>query len=393
MAEDSDLERTEPASAKRLQTAREEGNIPRSRELSTFAVTMTGVALLMTLGGKIATALMQIMQQIFTFDQTVVHKTEPVLLRFRESFFTIAWQLLPLFGALFIVAALVPLFVGGWNFTLKTVEPKFSKLNPLSGIKRLFSVTSATEALKAILKSMLIGGVATWFIWKERADLVGLISMPLESGIAKMADMMIHTFFVVTGAMLMLVVVDVPFQLWNYHKQLRMTKEEVKQEFKEAEGSPEVKGRIRQMQREAARKRMMQEVPSANVIVTNPTHYAVAIKYKEGMAAPQVVAKGSLKLAARIVDTGKENKVTVMRAPSFARALYFHAELGQDIPAKLYSAAAQVLAYVYQLNVYQTNGGLAPVYPDQLEVPPELDPESKPQQDAAPDKASRQAGS
>ncbi|BBH14367.1 MULTISPECIES: flagellar biosynthesis protein FlhB [Chromobacterium] len=384
MAEDSDLERTEPATAKRLGLAREDGNIPRSRELTTFAITMAGVALLMAQGGHIAANLAQTMRALLTFDQTTVRNVEPALLRFKETIFSALWSLAPLLTGLALVALFVPMLVGGWNLTFKAIEPKFSKLNPLPGIKRMFSVNAATEAVKAILKSVLIGGIATWFIWRERTEIIGLISMPLPTGIAKMTDMIITTFFVVTSAMILLVAIDVPFQLWSYHKKLRMTKEEVKQEYKEAEGSPEVKGRIRQMQREAARKRMMQEIPSANVIVTNPTHYAVAIKYDDGMRAPQVVAKGSLKLAEKIIDTGKEHRVIVMRSPSFARALYFHAELGDDIPAKLYAAAAQVLAYVFQLKSYQDNGGLAPVFPDQLDVPAELDPQSKRQQDATP---------
>ncbi|KJV32737.1 flagellar biosynthesis protein FlhB [Aquitalea magnusonii] len=384
MAEDSDLERTEPASAKRLQTARDDGNVPRSRELSTFAVTMTGVALLMTLGGKLGTAIMVMMKQLLIFDQHTVAQAEPAIIRFKEAMFGMLWQLLPIFGGLAIVAVATPILIGGWNFTLAPLEPKLTKLNPASGIKRIFSLNAATEGLKAILKSMLIGGVAVWIIWRERTDILGLLSMPLEAGILKMTDMLITTFFIVTAAMLMLVVIDVPFQLWNYHKQLRMTKEEIKQEYKEMEGSPEVKGRIRQLQREAARKRMMQEIPKANVIVTNPTHYAVALKYEEGMQAPEIVAMGTLKLAEKIIATGKEHKVTVMRSPSFARALYFHGELGREIPARLYTAAAQILAYVYQLKAYEYNGGLAPVFPDQLDVPADLDPESKRQQDAAP---------
>lgn len=384
MAEDSDLERTEPASAKRLQTARDDGNIPRSRELSTFAITMTGVALLMTLGGKLGSAIMLMMKQLLIFDQHTVAQAEPAIIRFKEALFSMLWQLMPILGGLALVAVATPILIGGWNFTLSPLEPKLTKLNPASGIKRIFSLNSATEGLKAILKSMLIGGVAVWIIWRERTDILGLLTMPLEAGILKMTDMLITTFFTVTAAMLMLVVIDVPFQLWNYHKQLRMTKEEIKQEYKEMEGSPEVKGRIRQLQREAARKRMMAEIPKANVIVTNPTHYAVALKYEEGMQAPQIVAMGTLKLAEKIIETGKDHKVTVMRSPSFARALYFHGELGREIPARLYTAAAQILAYVYQLKAYEYNGGLAPVYPDQLDVPADLDPESKRQQDAAP---------
>ncbi|MBT2869438.1 flagellar biosynthesis protein FlhB [Chromobacterium violaceum] len=387
MAEDSDLERTEPASAKRLSMAREDGNIPRSKELSTFAVTMTGVALLMAMGGQLGHALGEIMRHLFTFDQATVQNTEPALIRFKESLFQALGALAPFFGGLALAALLAPMLVGGWNMTFKALEPNFGKLNPLPGIKRLFSLNAATEGLKAILKSLLIGGIATWYIWRERGEIIGLLAMPLEAGILKMTDLMIRTFFIVTSALILLVALDVPYQLWSYYKKLRMTKEEVKQEYKEAEGSPEVKGRIRQMQREAARKRMMQEVPKANVIVTNPTHFAVALKYDDTMRAPQVVAKGSLILAEKIIDTGKESSVPIMRSPRFARALYFHAELGQDIPAQLYAAAAQVLAYVFQLRQYQSVGGVAPVYPDQLDVPDELDPYSKRPQDSAPEES------
>ncbi|MCD4483230.1 flagellar type III secretion system protein FlhB [Chromobacterium vaccinii] len=387
MAEDSDLERTEPASAKRLSMAREDGNIPRSRELSTFAVTMTGVALLMAMGGQLGHALGEIMRHLLTFDQAAVQHTEPALIRFKESLFQALTALAPFFVGLALAALCAPLMVGGWNMTFKALEPNFGKLNPLPGMKRIISLNAVTEGVKAILKSLLIGGIATWYIWKERGEIIGLLSMPLEAGILKMTDLMIRTFFIVTAALILLVALDVPYQLWSYYKKLRMTKEEVKQEYKEAEGSPEVKGRIRQMQREAARKRMMQEVPKANVIVTNPTHFAVALKYDDTMRAPQVVAKGSLKLAEKIIDTGKDSRVPIMRSPPFARALYFHGELGQDIPAQLYAAAAQVLAYVFQLQQYQSVGGVAPTFPDQLDVPDELDPYSKRPQDSAPEES------
>jgi flagellar biosynthetic protein FlhB len=384
MAEESDLEKTEPASGKRLEQARSSGNIPRSRELSTFAVTMTGIAMLMTQGGKIAGFVMDSARRTLTFDHSILASTDSMLLRFKEVIFGALFQLAPTFGALFLVALFVPMLVGGWNLTAEALQPNFGKFNPIPGIKRMVSLNAATEALKAILKSVLIGGIATMVIWKQRGDILGLGQMELHAGLLKMIDMLIHTFFIVAGAMILLVAIDVPFQLWSYHKKLRMTKEELKQEYKEQEGSPEVKGRIRRMQREAARRRMMQEVPKANVIVTNPTHYAVAIQYTEGMKAPLVLAKGALIMAEKIIDTGREHKVAVMRVPSFARALYFHAEIGEEVPQRLYAAAAQVLAYVYQLRLYEVNGGLAPVYPDQIEVPADLDPQSKAKQDAAP---------
>ncbi|SCK06166.1 flagellar biosynthesis protein FlhB [Vogesella sp. LIG4] len=385
MAEESDQEdRTEAPSPRRLEQARAEGNVPRSRELTTFAITATGLALLMVTGGSIYQFLHKLMIEWFTFNQGKAVDGALILEHFRSSLLGTLQTLAPLLGALFLVALLAPMAIGGWNLSGKGFTPNFGKLNPASGLKRMFSLQAVAEGLKAILKSLLIGGVATWVIWGERGDLVGLVAMPLDRAQIHLVGLMEHTFIMVVGAMLLLVVFDVPYQLWQYQKNLRMTKDELKQEYKEQEGSPEVKGRIRQLQREAARKRMMQEVPKANVIVTNPTHYAVALLYDDKMAAPRLIAKGSLRLAERIIDKGKEHRVTVVRAPSFARALYFNVELNEDIPGKLYTAAAQVLAYVYQLQQYEQAGGVTPVFPEQLQVPPELDPESKRTQHTAP---------
>lgn len=384
MADSDQEDKTEAPSGRRIDQAREEGNVPRSRELSTFAVTATGLGLLMATGEGIYQYLLKVMHDWLSFDAARAKSTDIILEQFRGSLVDALQAMAPLLGGLFLVAALTPLLIGGWNFTTKAIMPNFGKLNPLSGIARLFSIQAASEGLKALLKSLLIGGVATWVIWGERGDLIGLVSMPLDRAQIHLIGLMEHTFQIVVGAMLVLVLLDVPFQLWQYTKNLRMTKEEVKQEYKEQEGSPEVKGRIRQLQREAARRRMMQEIPKANVIITNPTHYAVAIHYEDGMAAPKLIAKGSLKMAEKIIEKGREHKVLVVRAPPFARALYFNVELGEDVPNKLYTAAAQVLAYVHQLKHYEQQGGISPVFPEKLEVPPELDPETKHNQHTAP---------
>ncbi|MBP7580313.1 MAG: flagellar type III secretion system protein FlhB [Vogesella sp.] len=384
MADSDQEDKTEAPSGRRIDQAREEGNVPRSRELSTFTVTATGLALLMATGEGIYQYLLKVMHDWLSFDAARAKSTDIILEQFRGSLVDALQAVAPLLGGLFLVAALTPLLIGGWNFTTKAIMPNFGKLNPLSGIARLFSIQAASEGLKALLKSLLIGGVATWVIWGERGDLIGLVSMPLDRAQIHLIGLMEHTFQIVVGAMLVLVLLDVPFQLWQYTKNLRMTKEEVKQEYKEQEGSPEVKGRIRQLQREAARRRMMQEIPKANVIITNPTHYAVAIHYEDGMAAPKLIAKGSLKMAEKIIEKGREHKVLVVRAPPFARALYFNVELGEDVPNKLYTAAAQVLAYVHQLKHYEQQGGISPVFPEKLEVPPELDPETKHNQHTAP---------
>jgi flagellar biosynthetic protein FlhB len=230
------------------------------------------------------------------------------------------------------------------------------------------------EMFKAVFKAGLIGGVAFWVLWQDVDGIIALASQPLESGLSNLVGLVGFTFMAVSASMLLIVAIDVPYQLWNHAKQLKMTKEEVRQESRETEGDPHVKARIRQLQREAARRRMMSEVPKADVIVTNPTHYSVALRYQEKkMGAPQVVAKGSGLLALRIRELGEENQVPVLEAPSLARALFRHAELGQEIPARLYTAVAEVLAYVYQLRQYRTYGGKQPDVPQSLPVPPELD--------------------
>ncbi|MCG9082535.1 flagellar biosynthesis protein FlhB [Laribacter hongkongensis] len=377
MAEDSDLERTEEATPRRREQAREEGQVPRSRELATFTVTMTGVAMLAAYGGVLYQQLKELFARTLTFTRATLDAEDAAQLALRGGLTDGLVSILPILGVLFVLALVTPALIGGWNLSWKAVEPKFSKINPLSGIKRIFSVQGAIEGAKAILKSLLIGGVATWVIWNERAELVSLTRLSLDQALARAVDLTLHTLLIVAGAMVLLVLIDVPFQLWQYSKNLRMTKEDVKKEMKESEGSPEVKGRIRQLQREAARRRMMSDVPNASVVITNPTHYAVALRYEDGMAAPKVIAKGSMKVAERIIELARENRVTILRAPPFARALYFNAEIGDDIPAALYSAAAQVLAYVFQLRAYEKHGGIAPVYPDKLPVPPDLDPQTR----------------
>jgi flagellar biosynthetic protein FlhB len=382
MAEDTESDdRSEEPSEQKLQQAREDGQLPRSKELATFAVTMAGLVLIIVTWDALVQSFTEMLRLTFTFDRKSLESEALLHELFIKTLIDMLVALIPIMAGLVLAATAPTILVGGWNFTLKPLEPKFSKLNPMPGIVRMFSLSALMEAGKAILKSGLIGGVAMWVIWNERTDLLHLIDLPVDKSMTALGELTKHTFIIVVSAMIVLVVVDVPFQLWNFKKKLRMTKEEVKQEHKNSEGSPEVKGRIRQLQREAARRRMMEDIPKANVVVTNPTHYAVALQYEEGMSAPKVLAKGKLRVAARIMDAAKEHKITIMRAPPFARALYQHAEIGQEIPTALYTAAAQVLAYVFQLKHYKEHGGITPIFPDKLPVPPELDPDTQSQQD------------
>ena len=374
MAEDSDLERTEEATSRRISEARAKGNIPRSRELNTFAIMMTGGAALVMLGPGLANGLQDIFRRWLTFDH--VSLSDPGLLwsGFVETVFSSLMLFMPLAAVLVIAALAAPVVIGGWLFSAEVLQVDFGRLNPVSGIARLFSVTGLIELVKAVLKTVVIGFVAYWVLWRKRPEILSLAAEPITGSIPHVADMLVWTFVLITAAMLLVVAIDVPFQLWHYYHKLRMTKEEVRQEHKESEGDPQIKSRIRSMQRQMARNRMMSAVPKADVIVTNPTRYAVALEYREGkMRAPRVVAKGSYLLAQRIRELGEENHVPILRSPPLARALYKHAELDQEIPAALFAAVAEVLAYVYQLRSYNGGTGEMPQMPERIEVPEGMD--------------------
>jgi flagellar biosynthetic protein FlhB len=378
MAEqDSDLEKTESPSQRRLDQAREEGQVARSRELSTFAVVMAGGAGIWLMGSALAHQLIAVVREALTLDTGLAFHTELLVPRLHELSEATLLAFLPLLGLLLIVAMFSPLLLNGWLFTFKPLQPNFNKLNPLTGIGRMFSVNSLMELAKAIAKSIVVGGIGAWVIWHNKQAVLELVREPIALAIPHLGSLVWGSFAAIMGGMLLIVVVDVPFQLWEHNKKLKMTKEEVRQEAKETEGDPQVKARIRSMQREMARRRMMAEIPTADVVVTNPTHYSVALKYSDNkMRAPVVVAKGSHLMAARIKEIAKEHNVPILEAPPLARALHKHCDLGQAIPEALYTAVAEVLAYVYQLRRYKQVGGQYPQEPHELPVPKELDPES-----------------
>lgn len=374
MAEDSDLERTEPASPRRLEEAREKGNVPRSRELSTFAVLMVAAAALLMTGPQLTQGLSDLMRRTLVFDRQALDRPDFIWNSLIQAILDMLLLFFPLLLMLLLVVLAVPVLMGGWLFSIEALQPDFSRSNPLKGIGRLFSVNSLAELGKAIAKSLVIGLVGIWVILHYRDEMLGLGAEPMASGILHLGSMIGLAFVYITAAMVLIVALDVPFQLWDYYRKLRMTKEEVRQESKESEGDPQLKARIRAVQREAARRRMMAEVPKADVIVTNPTHYAVALRYDQAaMRAPRVVAKGSYLLAERIRELGAEHNVPVLRAPPLARALYRHAELDQEIPSALFAAVAEVLAYVYQLRSYNAEGGAMPEPPGDLPVPEGMD--------------------
>mgnify|MGYP004715384347 CR=1 FL=1 len=310
------------------------------------------------------------------YDSPKLHRVVgPAIHMLRSTpFITLMVALLPLITGVVIMAILGPLMLGGLVFSGKSLQFKFSKLNPLSGIKRLFSAQVVAELVKAVMKALLMGSVAGLYLWHKWPDVMRLMTEAPVTAMASALNIAGMCCILVVLSIIPMVGFDVFFQIYSHIKKLRMSRQDIRDEFKQQEGDPHVKGRIRQLQRDAARRRMMADVPKADVIVTNPTHYAVALQYDENkMSAPKVVAKGSGLIALRIREIGTENKIPMLEAPPLARALYRHAEIGQQIPGQLYAAVAEVLAWVWQLKRWRLTGGQRPVKPANLPVPEALD--------------------
>jgi len=376
MAEASNAEKTEPASQRRLDQARKEGDIPRSREIGTFTVLMTAGAGLWMMGDGLITKLSSVLEHGLSLDREQIYNPAVLIERVTADFAAVLMACLPLAGAIILVMLASPMLIGGWNFSAKSFMPKFGKLNPINGLGNMVSTHALVELLKAVAKTLLVGAVAWYVVVSQKDAVIGLVAEPLGTAAPHLASILAKAFLTMVGSLGAIAILDGPYQLWHYSNKLKMTRQEVIQESKESDGNPQIKGKIRQLQREMASKRMMSNVPTADVVVTNPTHFAVALKYGEGQrGAPRVVAKGTDEVAARIREIAKENKVALLEAPALARALYKHTDIDDEIPEALYSAVAEVLAYVYQLRAFSK--GTTDQYPDRpkkLPVPPELDP-------------------
>ncbi|WP_180978124.1 MULTISPECIES: flagellar biosynthesis protein FlhB [Burkholderia] len=374
MAEDSDLDRTEAATPKRREKARDEGQVARSRELASFALLSAGFYGAWLLAAPIGAHLCTMLAAAFSFDRARAFDTSRMLADAGRAGAEGLYALAPVLALTGIAALAAPLALGGWLISTKTFEPKLERLNPLAGLGRIFSMRGLIQLGMAIAKTLVVGVIGGVAIWRAKDDLLGLVSQPLVQALADALHLVAVCCGMTVAGMLVVAGLDVPYQLWQHDKKLRMTKEEVKREHRENEGDPHVKGRIRQQQRALARRRMMANVPTADVVVTNPTHFAVALKYTDGeMRAPKVVAKGVNLVAARIRELAAEHRVPLLEAPPLARALYHHVELEREIPGALYAAVAEVLAWVYQLKRFHAQGGEAPAMPVDLDVPAELD--------------------
>lgn len=351
MAEEAQQDRTEQATPKRREDARRKGDVPRSRELTMTGVMLSGASAMLLLaqpiGGKLASAF----KSGFSIERSLLMDERylvPALAKVGSEIFQ---SLVPLAIILLCAVFFSAAVIGGWSFSLKAAAFKSERLNPLKGIKRVFGANGLNELVKAIAKFALVAAIAVSWLWYCSEDLLSLGREPIGQAIRDSLRLCGISLLVVSLGLIVIAAFDVPFQLWQYEKKLRMTRQQVKDEFKETEGRPEVKARIRALQQQAATRRMMEDLPTADVVITNPTHFAVALKYDEtNMAAPKVIAKGKDLIAKRIREVALEHDVPLFSAPPLARVLFRTAEIGDEIPARLYTAVAQILAYIFQLN-------------------------------------------
>ena len=365
--EDEGEDKTEEPTQKRLDDARKEGQVPRSRELGGAAMLGICVLILFATGGHLTATAGAWLDRALSLPREQVLRGDPVA-HVGELLFGLFWPALPLMLAGALAGALAPLVLGGFNFSTKALAPKFSKLDPIAGIKRVFGTEGLMETGKSVLRVTLILLVGVAVLNAQLPELISLVNEPLPRAAAHGGRMALTLLAALTGALIFVAIIDAPLQLWNHRRQLKMTRKQLMDEFKESEGSPELKARVRRVQQEIANRRMMEAVPTADAILVNPTHYAVAIVYDgQKMRAPKVVAKGVDLIALTLRELGEKHKVPIVEAPPLARALYRECELDQEIPVRLYAAVAQVLGFVYQLKHWRRHGGTPP-RPPKIEV-------------------------
>lgn len=365
-------EKTEEPTPKRLDDARKKGQIARSRDFNTMIIIALAAVGLIILGKSMVIDIGDLMAKYFQPDRADIFDPHGTLRWFYAAILDGVWIIVPFLALMLVAAIFAPILIGGWAFSWEAVTPKLNKLDPVKGIKRIFSAKGLMELIKAMAKFFLVAAVALVVIKANVHEYLGLGAMPVEAALVKSAELITWAFLLITIALMIIAAIDVPFQIWDHTKQMRMTMQEVKDEMKDTEGKPEVKGKIRQLQRQMAEARMMDAVPDADVVITNPTHFAIALKYDpDTMRAPLVLARGADVMAGNIRRVAAANEILLMEAPPLARALYHTTDIGQEIPHGLYVAVAQVLAYVFQLREVQKNGGKKPSRPEP-EVPQEF---------------------
>ena len=373
MAENQDgQEKTEEATPKRKEEARKKGQVPRSRELTTMAMLLMAAIAMTFMGERMVVQLGEVMHLGLAVERAKIFDPWTAIELFGQALTLGIMLMLPFLVLMVATALAAPVALGGWSFSAEALAFKFDKLNPVSGLKRIFAARGVMELVKALAKFLLIGLIGALLLWYFLPQLMGLGREEPAVGLAHTGQILSRSFVILSASLVLIAAIDVPFQLWDHAKNLKMTRQEVRDEHKNTEGKPEVKAKVRTLQREIAQRRMMSEVPKADVVITNPTHYAVALRYDlDNMSAPIVVAKGVELLASQIRTVAVANKVPLYEAPPLARALYYSAEINQEIPTGLYLAVAQILAYVFQLKAV-TRGGPVPARPTEVPVPDEF---------------------
>lgn len=374
MAEgDSSQEKTEEATPRKLDKAREDGQIPRSRDLTTTALLLGGTIGLYIFGSLIGEKLSNITRYNFILERETIFDDQAMIAHLAYSFFEGLMSLMPLFGILLVASIVGPIALGGWLLSAKSMAPKMSRMNPAAGLKRMFGFKALVELGKALAKVLVILALALVILDVLQAEILGLANEDVHRGVIHSLEISAWAAILLSASTILIAIVDIPFQIWDHSKKLKMSLQEVKDEYKDTEGKPEVKGRIRQLQREMANNRMMADVPEADVIITNPTHFSVALKYKpESMETPQLVAKGGDNIALKIREIGKAHKVEIIESAALARSIFYTTEVGDAIPDGLYVAVAQVLAYVFGLRRFRKEGGDRPIYPRNVKVPKDM---------------------
>lgn len=364
-----------PASERKLKKAREDGEVVRSKDFGHFLVLLAATAGLISLTPWWMDKLHSLLQTGLQFDARIIGQPDAMVQALVVWSRLALSMVIPVGSAIALASVAANLATGGWLFSMKVVFPKFGKLNPLSGIANVFSKRQLFDALKASLMGLIMGAVGAWLLWKRWPDLVQLLSQPLPAALHDMGETFRQVMWTMLGIIALFALIDWPMQRKMFMDKMRMTHQEAKDEFKQMEGNMEAKGRIKQRMREMAKKRMLAAVPKADLVVMNPTHYAVALRYDEAsMGAPRVVAKGLDLLAYKIRDIATESKVPVLEAPPLARALYAACEVDQEVPFALYNAVAQVLAYVFQLKAALAGKAPLPGNMPDLNVPKDMDP-------------------
>lgn len=365
MAEnDQQQDRTEQPTARRLEEARQRGQVPRSRELNMAAVLIGAALILYTIRPQLGAQTTALLRDALTIDPAMLNDPRSIIGAFSSVGLAAIQAFAPLLIGLVVAAILGGIAIGGWAPSGHPLKPDLSKLNPIKGIKRVFGLRGLVEVAKSLGKAFIVSGVGIGFIVYSSDGIFRLSVAPINVAISEGTTLVATTFLICSLSLIAIALVDVPYQIWTHKKQLKMTLKEIKDELKETDGRPEVKSRIRQLQHEAAGKRMLQDVPQADVIVTNPTHFAIALRYADGkMSAPLVLAKGVDHIAARIREVGDEHDIPQFEAPYLARALYWTTEIGQEIPSQLYLAVAQVLTYIFGLRAALETGAPWPDRP------------------------------